>query len=106
MVMVSICKSIDIETDVSVDVDEITCALHERLQSVEERYKNEDQLDTGRIREILGFVNSTWQCLQAVTEKMIASTKPEQRKIIFDALTVQANRWSEASATLSESKGE
>lgn len=97
MVMVSICKSIDVETDVNVDVDEITCALRERLQSVEERFQNDNEYvkDAGRTREILGFMNSTWQCLQAVTDKMIASLEPKHRKILFDALVLQASRWSE-----------
>ena len=114
MVMVSICKSIDVETDVNVDVDEITCALRERLQSVEEQFQNDNEYvrDAGRTREILGFMNSTGQCLQAVTDKMIASLEPKHRKILFDALVVQTNRWSEtynemqASATLSESSNE
>ena len=77
----------------NVNIEDIASALQESLRSVEERYDENNERDVAKNRELLGFMNSTWQCLQAVSDSMIASVKPEARKILSEAFEAQAKRW-------------
>lgn len=96
MVMVDICKSVEVETEVNVDVDDITAALAESLDSVTERYAEKNEQDTAKARELMGFINSVAQCLKAVTDEMIADTRYSNRDLIANALREQAQRWSKS----------
>ncbi len=93
MVMIGICKSVDIETEVNVTVDDITAALHERLEEVDKRYDAVRVNDQGRRRELLGYVNSVYACLHAVTNQMIESAGESHRETIAKALQAEAKRW-------------
>jgi hypothetical protein len=93
IVKVSISESVHIETEVNVDIDDIASALQERLRSVAERFEENNEHDTAKNRELLGFMNSTYQCLKGVSDAMIASVTPSQRKILYDAFAAQAERW-------------
>lgn len=90
---VEFCKSVDVESTVDVTVDDVTAMLHERMRHLEERYSEQNELDVARKRELLGFVNTVWQCFQAISNAMIADVEEKHRKTIADAFEKEVERW-------------
>lgn len=86
---VQIFKSVDIDAEVSVSVEDITAALVDALEEAKTKEKSRHVVNL--------FINSVWQCLSAMTDEMIDRMKPEHRKLVAESLTEQAGRFRESS---------
>jgi hypothetical protein len=90
---VAFCKSIDVESEVSIDTEDITNALSEQIQEAEERAGNESLNQRQRSFPLGQFLSSVVHCLSAVTDEMIKAMTPENRRMIANALQKQVDRW-------------
>ena len=90
---VEFAKSIDVESTVDLSIDDVTAMLYERMRHLEERFKEPNELDTGRKRELLGYVNTVWQCFQAITPQMIETVEEKNRHLIVDAFQKEIDKW-------------
>lgn len=81
-------KTVEIEGEVHVGVQDIRDALSESLYRAS-GYPFEPLSRT----YICEFASHVHECLSAVTEKMIAEVQPTNRNVIADALEKQAARW-------------
>jgi hypothetical protein len=86
-------KCIDVESTVDVSIDDVTSMLYERMRHLEQRFSEPNELDTGRKREILGYVNTVWQCFQAITPEMIGHVEEKNRHLIVDAFQKELEKW-------------
>jgi hypothetical protein len=89
-VKVEICKSVEIETEVTIDIDDITSAINDH---VAECVGLSEQPQRFRIRAVLTLCNAWHQTLSAITDEMIAEVEPHNRKLVFDAMTKHIERW-------------
>lgn len=91
---VEVYKSVDIETDVTIDTDDIREALLDALRCAEHSM-NPDNAANERTKQfdVCQFVLAAWQCLSAVTDEMIATCTDKQREPISKRLHEQAQRW-------------
>ena len=81
---VRISESVHVETDVIVEVDDIRTALCERLDEAE---------DEGGFSAIHEFCSGLHQCLNALTDEMIARMSPENRKLVYLGLKLHVDRF-------------
>ena len=93
---VEFAKSVEVESSVDITVDDVTNMLYERMRHLEERFSEQDELDTGRKRELLSYVNTVWQCFQAVSNSMIESVEKKHRTVIVDGFQKEIDRWKTA----------
>ncbi len=89
---VEICKSVEIETEVIVDIVDIATALHESLSQCESQF-DPDRQDKHRTRGLLLLVSSIHECLSAVKPEMIDQLRIDQRLMIYDALKPLVERF-------------
>lgn len=81
---VEFCKSIDIESEVNITVEDITEALRESLGEAK---------DSDREHLTLRFLSDTVSCLRAVDDRMIGRLTPKQCQLIANALREQVTRY-------------
>ncbi len=86
---VRVYKETYIDTEVSIDAEQITQALRDSLDALTRTEGAGERAD----RAILEFITASWQCLAAMTDGMIAGIKPEHREIIGEKLNEQAARY-------------
>jgi hypothetical protein len=87
-VKVEYSKTVEIEGEVHVTVEDIRAALRESLSVA----TGEPGVPLSR-REICKFASHVYECLSAVTDEMIAAVQPTNRTVIADALEKEAARW-------------
>jgi hypothetical protein len=90
---VAFCKSVDVESEVNIDVDDITTALQESLNDAELTRRHAGESPRFKTLTVWRFVSSVYQCLKGVTDEMIESIPENNRKIIADAIREQADRY-------------
>jgi len=88
-------KSVDVESEVSIDVEDITNALTELLSDAGNKVASGYANDRSKAFAVGGFVSGVHQCLAAVTDEMIDCMGGSGRKVIADALRKQAARFYE-----------
>jgi hypothetical protein len=89
-VKIPFCKTVDVESEVTIDIDDITSALNDALVDAQRATGNERQ----RVFPVLQLLNAVHECLTAITDEMIADTKPAARLTIASALRKLATRYS------------
>jgi len=81
-----ISERVDIETEIDIYSDDVRQILSERLVELT------DDSEASQ-RFLLGVCNDVFQVLKAFTPQMIARVSAQNRKIVFDGLIAQVNRW-------------
>ena len=81
-----ISERVDIETEIDITSDDVRQVLSEKLVELND---NPDACQ----RFLLGLANDLFQVLSAITPQMIARVSDKNRKIVFDGLIAQVNRW-------------
>jgi len=92
---VEFCKSIDVEAEVSIDINDITSALTEHVEHAQKAVEFKGNSERGRSFAVQQFVTEVYQCLAATNDEMIEAIQGSGRKVIADALRKQANRFYE-----------
>jgi sugar-specific transcriptional regulator TrmB len=93
---VAINQSVQIETEVTVTVDDITSAMQELIDEAERR-KEEHKAGAMNDRQVSFGVSqvaaAARQCLRAITDDMIYLFPVETRLSMARSLQEQADRW-------------
>ncbi len=86
---VAFSKSIEVESEVTIDIEDITSALQDLAIDV--------MRDVGSDRHVefavRGLLVASMQCLQAVTDEMVARLSPDMRGKVVSALQKQLERY-------------
>ena len=82
-------KTIDIESEVHIGVDEIREALVDALAASKAK-THPGANDRQRECPVNQFVNALWTCLVAIDEEMLNQISPESREVIANALMRKA----------------
>lgn len=90
---VRIYKSVDIDTEVDVDIDDITSAIGDYLQDC---IRTSDQPQRNRSRAVISLCNAIFQSMSAMIDEMIEQVEPKNRQAIYDALSKQIERFKDA----------
>lgn len=91
---IEFCKTVEVESVIDIGVDDITSALYDSLASAVEAAGHEASSDDCKVRRLLHFINSAYQCLSSVTVDMIDLLPESPRKIIAQRFREQADRYS------------
>jgi hypothetical protein len=91
-VKVPFCKTVDVQSEVTIDIDDITSALNDALGVTVDGTTT--AYDHKARRRVFPVLNAVHQCLTAITDEMIADTKPAARLTIASALRKLATRYS------------
>ena len=70
--------TVDVDTDVTVSVEDITFALQERLEKAKEDPESQFALNC--------FVNCVYQCVLAMDDAFVLRMNPKHRKTIGETL--------------------
>lgn len=89
---VAFCQSVEVDAEVNVTTAEITAALIEYQQEVQELRPNAP--DSHKYFAVRQLVHVSHQCLEAVTDELLTKLTPKFREAVAKALRTQADRYS------------
>lgn len=89
---VRICKQIEVDTEISIGMEEIRAALAGAI---------EEAKDNPRSFSVCQFVSACWQALHAMTEEQIELVGPANREHVAKALRELADRFEPATVSVS-----
>lgn len=89
---VRICKEVEVDTEVSIGMEEIRSALAEAI---------EEAKTNPRSFSLCQFVSACWQCLNAMTDEQIALVGPANCEHVAVALHDLAERFERQSVSVS-----
>lgn len=83
-VRVRICKEVEVDTEVTIGIEEIQSALAEAIS---------DANDNPRSFSVQQFISAAWQAMNALTDEQIAMVGDANRRCVADALYTLADRF-------------
>lgn len=91
---VNFCQSVDVQVqgETHLTIEDITAALQERLEEVEE-HTGPGFNHRQRRFAVHRFANDVCQMLSAINGDMIDQASPGARKLVGDTLAEQSRRW-------------
>ncbi len=93
---VEFCKSIEVEAEVQISVDEITQALAEECGEALATSASKHETDRSKVFTATRFISDVLQCLGAVSAPMIEGIREPHRALIAYHLRKQAARYATA----------
>ena len=90
---VQFCKSVDVEGEVEVSVEDITNALDDALIDAAETQGSDIANDRTKRFLVHKFIGDVHKCLRGTTDAMISKCDDDTREMIAKRLREQADRW-------------